>query len=123
MKNYITLYADEFNRDTWEGYCCAAGVPTSATSITVKFDESDVEYEDGSVKEYEVPETVASRIRTVKDLNDFYAYVERFGDEYNYSWPIEDLDRIEDMMDDLNYYQGEYDEENVDRIFNGEEDA
>ena len=49
MKNYITLYADEFDRDTWEGYCCAAGVPASATSITIGFDEHDVEYDESDL--------------------------------------------------------------------------
>ncbi len=42
--NYIVIYADEYDTDVWEGYCCAAGVPLSATSITIKFNESDVEY-------------------------------------------------------------------------------
>ena len=46
MKNYITLYADDFDTDTWAGYCCAAGVPESATTITVKFTDDDVEYEE-----------------------------------------------------------------------------
>lgn len=50
-KNYITIYADEFDADVWEGYCIAAGVPKSATQITISFDESDVEYVDGDEDE------------------------------------------------------------------------
>ena len=45
--NYITLYADEHDTDAWKDYCRAAGVPTSATEITLWFKEEDVEYEDG----------------------------------------------------------------------------
>lgn len=46
-KRYIILYADEFSSDVWEDYCRAAGVPASATEITIWFKEKDVEYKDG----------------------------------------------------------------------------
>ena len=51
--NYITLYADEFPADIWEDYCRAAGVPKSATEITLWFKEEDVEYEDGDEEDDE----------------------------------------------------------------------
>ena len=42
--NYIKLYAEDFDTDVWEGYCRAAGVPTEATVITIKFNDKDVYY-------------------------------------------------------------------------------
>lgn len=47
MKNYIVIYAEDFDRDVWCNYCCAANVPESATSITITFTDDDVEYTEG----------------------------------------------------------------------------
>lgn len=121
MKNYITLYADEFDCDTWEGYCCAAGVPKSAVTITIQFDESDVDYEDGYATEYEVPIEVAARIETAKDLNDFYAYTERFTESITYTWPESEQFRIDELVNEICYQPGHYDAENIKRIL-GRED-
>lgn len=66
--------------------------------------------------EINVKKEIGKRIRTVKDLNDFYAYEERFGGEdYSYDFG-EETERIEGLMDSLNYEQGIYDSENVERI-------
>ena len=46
MKNYIKLYADDFDRDVWEDYCLATNVPTTAVSITIYFEDKDIEYEE-----------------------------------------------------------------------------
>ena len=43
---YIVLYADEFDTDTWTSYCDAVDVPRSAQSITIKFDATNVSYEE-----------------------------------------------------------------------------
>lgn len=48
MKNYITIYAEDFDTDVWASYCCAAGVPLSADSITIKFNDEDVEHTETS---------------------------------------------------------------------------
>jgi hypothetical protein len=69
------------------------------------------------MKEYKVSKKISSRILTAKDLNDFYAYLERWGEEFEYSFPVEDQMRITDLGDDLNYTQGVFDVENVERIF------
>ena len=45
-KNYIVIYAEDFDRDVWEDYCLATNVPTSAISITIYFNDKDVEYID-----------------------------------------------------------------------------
>ena len=61
---------------------------------------------------------VCRRIDTAKDLNDFYAYIERFGDsdwEYNFDVDCERIDRLlEDA--DFGYEQGVYSRANVERI-------
>lgn len=67
-------------------------------------------------KEYIVSKEVSSRINSSKDLNDFYAYVERNGDEYSYTWPEDDQDKIDKLTDDMNYAPGEFDKENIKRI-------
>ena len=45
-KNYITIYADEMDRDVWQDYCIACNVPCDATQITIHFNDNDVEYDD-----------------------------------------------------------------------------
>ena len=45
-QHYLVLYADEFDADTWEEYCDAASVPHSAVTITIKFDATQVTYEE-----------------------------------------------------------------------------
>lgn len=42
--DYIVLYADEHDRDTWKDYCSACGVPLSATSIKINFDSENCEF-------------------------------------------------------------------------------
>lgn len=44
--SYIVLYADDFDTDTWTQYCDVTDVPHSATSITIKFDATQVTYEE-----------------------------------------------------------------------------
>lgn len=46
MKNYITIYADDFDRDVWEDYCTATNVPLTAQSITITFRDSQIIYKD-----------------------------------------------------------------------------
>lgn len=71
----------------------------------------------------EVSKEVASKIRNSKDLGDFYACVERFGDNpEEYIWPKEDQERIDALMDDLEYEQGKYDKENIKRILTPEKE-
>ena len=64
----------------------------------------------------EVSLDVCKRILTTKDLNDFYAYTERYGDHFDYLFPEEEQDRIDKLFDDLNYMPGEYDLNNIKRI-------
>lgn len=42
--NYITLYADEFDIDTWREYCDICDVPYESNEITICFDDKDVDY-------------------------------------------------------------------------------
>lgn len=65
--------------------------------------------------EYKVNEEIAKRIETTKDLNDFYAFMERNGQEYEYDFGDES-ERIDELMDDINYTCGVYDYENIKRI-------
>lgn len=39
----IILYADDFDCDVWKDYCDIVGVSHHVSSITIKFDHSDVE--------------------------------------------------------------------------------
>ena len=73
-------------------------------------------YSDDEV-ELEVPEEIAKRIRSLKDLNDFYAYAERLGDNFTYSFPESEQDRIDELVELINYTAGEYDEANAKRIY------
>lgn len=41
--NHITLYAYEFDRNVWQVYCDACGVPYSSVEITIWFNTDDVE--------------------------------------------------------------------------------
>ena len=75
-----------------------------------------------------VPEIIAKRITCVKDLNDFYAYIEDYFDadilrtsEFSYSFPDSECDRLDGylMKDNFGYLVGEYDKSNIDRIFKG----
>ena len=72
-----------------------------------------------------VRKSVSERIKTAKDLNDFYAYCERDMEslELSYDWESqEDLERIENTIyDNVNYCYGVYDEENVKRILGVDE--
>ena len=43
MRSRIVIYADECNYDTWKEYCAICNVDRSATSISIIFDEKDVE--------------------------------------------------------------------------------
>lgn len=77
----------------------------------------DLEVIERKTKTYKVSKAISSRIGSTKDLNDFYAYVERFGEDYVYDFEsVGDLMRIDRLVDDINYEQGVYDEENVKRI-------
>ena len=42
--DYIILYADNCDRDTWKDYCYACGAPVSATSIKIYFDSKNCEF-------------------------------------------------------------------------------
>ena len=116
MKNSITIFREDFNDEQWKGYCCAAAVPTNAGEITIYFDECDVEYEDATA-EITVTPKVAARIRTAKDLNDFFAFMERDVDVVlTYTWPENEQVRINELMNDILYQPGVFDEDNVNRI-------
>ena len=67
-----------------------------------------------------VPKCISERIKSSKDLSDYYAYEERWGDEITYQFEEEEQDRIDSLMSDINYEQGVYDRENVYRILKGE---
>lgn len=64
---------------------------------------------------YKVDNKVANKIKSVKDLNDFYAFMERNGQEYEYDFGNES-ERIDELMDDINYTCGYYDFANIKRI-------
>ena len=68
-------------------------------------------------KTYKVSLAVSKQIKTAKDLSDFYAYAERYGDDFAYEFAESEQERIDALMVDINYRQGEYDVENVNRIF------
>ena len=68
-----------------------------------------------------VPKCISERIRTSKDLSDYYAYEERWGDEISYQFDESEQERIDELVYDINYEQGVYDIENVNRIVKGEE--
>jgi len=78
-----------------------------------------------------VSKDICERIKTDKDLSDFYAYCER---DFKY-WEVNNAKDEEEYMNalptylfederiaeelDFNYRAGEYDEENVKRILGG----
>ena len=78
------------------------------------------------MKDIKVSKEICKRIKTSKDLSDFYAYCERNYDsdyydqddylDLSYSFDESEQDRIDELMDGINYIPGEYDEENVNRI-------
>lgn len=81
-------------------------------------DDDDYRNHAGDEEEYDVALEVAQKIRTSKDLSDFYAYVERFGDNITgYNWPESEQDRIDGLVDGINYEPGKFDRENITRIF------
>ena len=43
MRNEITLYKNEVYEGVWECYCKAVGVPVSAETITIVFDDGEVQ--------------------------------------------------------------------------------
>lgn len=61
----------------------------------------------------------AQRIRTAQDLNDIYAYFERWGDYITYIFPESEQERIDSLIDKMNYKQGEYNADNASRIIWG----
>ena len=44
-KNRIQLCADEFRGDAWAEYCAICNAPSGASSITIWFDDGDIEYD------------------------------------------------------------------------------
>lgn len=62
----------------------------------------------------------AQRIRTAQDLGDLFAYVERWGDDVAYTFPESEQERINALMLDINYKQGEYNADNVKKILQGD---
>ena len=71
-----------------------------------------------------VNKQVSKRIKTTKDLNDFYAYCERNMDEdeicnLSYEFYETEAKRIDDLLDDIDYTQGIYDKKNIKRILGG----
>ena len=82
----------------------------------------DLEVFERSINTYVVSKAISSRIKSTKDLNDFYAFIERFGDDYEYEFEsVGDLMRIDRLVEDINYEKGVYDEENVKRILGVDE--
>ena len=64
---------------------------------------------------------VSKRIKTAKDLSDFYAYMERecsgtLEDMPTYCFAESEQERIDKLMGSINYEQGRYDDENVYRM-------
>lgn len=59
-----------------------------------------------------------SKIKTSKDLNDIYAYFERGGSSNTYLFDTteQEQERIDALVNDINYKGGVYDSKNVDRI-------
>jgi hypothetical protein len=58
-------------------------------------------------KTYKVSLAVSKRIKTAKDLSDFYAFVERNYDEFSYDFPQSEQDRIDNLMGGINYEIGQ----------------
>ena len=49
-----------------------------------------------------------AKIHNAQDLGDFFAYCERWGDNIAYTFPESEQERIETLMLNINYKQGEY---------------
>ena len=62
----------------------------------------------------------ARAIKTSQDLGDLYAYCERLGDDVAYSFPPSEQERIDALINNINYKGGEYNADNVNRILKGE---
>lgn len=60
MKSHIILYPEDFSYDVWEEYCEICGVHSSATSITIVFNDEDVRAEYGDDYEEDDDEEDAS---------------------------------------------------------------
>lgn len=41
--NYIVLYADDFDNDTWEQYCNICNASYNSSYIKIEFNNEDVE--------------------------------------------------------------------------------
>ena len=46
VRRSITLYASDFEYGRWLEVCEKAGAPSTATTITIDFNSSDVEYKE-----------------------------------------------------------------------------
>jgi hypothetical protein len=44
-KNFIKIWAQDFDQDVWEEYCDACNVPYDTTHIRIYFDDEDIEYD------------------------------------------------------------------------------
>ena len=63
-----------------------------------------------------VSKDVCERIKTVKDLNDFYAWCEADG-VWDYAYTFEtNNEHIDELVYEMNYKPGVYDKINVERI-------
>lgn len=71
------------------------------------FEKAEREGDLGMEKTYKVSLAVSKRIKTAKDLSDFYAFVERNYDEYSYDFPQSEQDRIDNLMGGINYEIGQ----------------
>ena len=60
MESHIILYPEDFSYDVWEEYCEICGVHSSATSITIVFNDEDVRAEYGDDYEEDDDEEEAS---------------------------------------------------------------
>lgn len=70
-------------------------------------------------KQIVVSKLVSSKIKTPKDLNDFYAFMESNLEpevEVSYLFAEDEQDKIDELMDDLDYIVGVYDLDNIKRI-------
>ncbi len=71
------------------------------------------------MKTYNVSFSVSKKIKTAKDLSDFYAFVESFNGESDYLFPTKEKTRIEKLSSYVGYIVGKYDAKNVKRICGG----
>jgi len=82
----------------------------------------DIEWIESCGIELPVSDDIASKIKTPKDLNDFYAYCEsnRGGMYFTYLFSEKHNERIDKLLADINYVCGVYDDKNVNRILGDE---